>query len=143
MSSTSSNIIALLHSDDADPNALLYYNATSSAELHLSAGALVPLLIGRQTALTSYLTASDKAEVQASEKTRNLWETKLTHIQNLLSVYSTADKDESQLTDDEKAIRDIYFTIVHEKWTQKLRKALLLLEKEMIGPFTLGQYPLF
>lgn len=138
LSSLASLLIDLLHSDDANPNRLKYYNYTSQAALARAAETLLPFFTGRQQALDSYITASRNAQIQASEKTRKLWESKKVDADALVTVYASADKEDSALSPEEKAAREQFRAKSRELWNNKLRKAISTLDKEMIGPFSLG-----
>jgi len=139
LSSTAANIIQILHSDDIDPNTLLYYNATSLPALRVAAQGLVPFLTSRRDALIGFITASQNAQVSASEKTRKLWETRKSQTEVLLAVYSAASKEDSELNAHDKAARSEFIRASGEYWHSHLKKAFLVLNKEMIGPFALGE----
>lgn len=111
-------------------------NATA---LRTAANTFVPFLKNRLEAIDSYISGSQKAEIQASEKTRKLWESKKAHSEELLAVYSASGKDDDQLTPDEKSAREAYFRVATEYWTVRLRRVLTTLDKEIIGPFALGK----
>ncbi|THH11191.1 hypothetical protein EW145_g792 [Phellinidium pouzarii] len=138
LSSSASDIVDLLHSDNADPTLLYYYNYLSDAVLASSAGTFIPFLTSRQTALASYLANNQTLQIQVSEKTRKLWESRKTQMDELLSVYSVADKDDSAFTAEQKIERDEFRSTSHERWAIKLRQVLTTLDKEMLGPFALG-----
>ena len=140
LSSAASLLIDLLHSDSADPNLLKYYNYTTQAALARSAEILLPFFTGRREALIAYITSSQNAQIQASEKTRKLWESKKADADVLIPVYEAASKEDSTLTPEEKAAREQFKTTAHELWSVKLRKVLKTLNKEMIGPFALGKH---
>lgn len=143
LSTTASSIIDLLHSAVADPNMLFYYNyLTPEQHAKLAADVMVGFLTGRRDALQSYLEASKAAEVQASEKTRKLWETKKAEAEELLAVYTIATKAEGELSSEEKAAREAFIASANDLWTVKLRNVLTTLDKELIGPFGLGEFAL-
>ncbi|KAH8120159.1 hypothetical protein DFH11DRAFT_1558649 [Phellopilus nigrolimitatus] len=138
LSSTASTIIDLLHSGIADTNILFLYNYVSQAALERAAVTKLPFLAGRRETLASYIAASQGAQIQASEKTRKLWEGKRAQMNELEAVYSLADKDDLALTPEQKAKRDEFRSTSDEFWTVNMGKVLLTLDKEMIGPFALG-----
>lgn len=139
MSSTATSIIQLLHSEDADPNALFYHNALSISELKSAATFLVPFLKGRSDALNGYIAASDSAHISASSKTKSLWREKKEDVESLLAVYGNAEKDESALSQEENNTRTVFLKTCSELWHVKLKKALVALDKEIVGPFALGE----
>ena len=59
-------------------------------------------------------------------------------VEGVLAVYSSADKDEAQLTPEGRATRENYLKKAQEVWQVKVRKILVSLDKEMVGPFALG-----
>ncbi|KAI5121249.1 hypothetical protein M0805_002295 [Coniferiporia weirii] len=138
LSSTASTIIDLLHSEDADPDTLFYYNYVSDTVLSRTASTLLPFLTGRRDALGLFLANNETAEIQASEKTRKLWESRKAQMDNLLAVYSWIDTDDSALTAEQKTKRDEFRTVSRELWAVRFRKVLIALDKEMSGPFALG-----
>ncbi|KAL5535377.1 hypothetical protein ACEPAF_3471 [Sanghuangporus sanghuang] len=138
LSLAASQLIDILHTDDVNPNQLKYYNYTSQAAFARTAETLLPFFRGRQEALSSYITSSQNAQIQASEKTRKLWESKKADADAFVAVYAAADKDDSTLSPAEKAARDQFRSIAHDLWNVKLRKAITVLNKEMMGPFALG-----
>ena len=138
LSTTANSIIDLLHSPVADPNLLFYYNYISQAQLAKSAESMVQFLTGRRDALQSYIAASQAAEIQASEKTRKLWETKKAQADELLAVYAVASKGDDELSPEEKTAREAFIATANDLWTVKLRNVLTTLDKELIGPFALG-----
>ena len=81
---------------------------------------------------------SQNAEIQASEKTRNLWESKKAYADKLIAVYAVASKSDEELTPEEKAARDDFIAISHNLWSVELKHVLTTLNSEMVGPFALG-----
>lgn len=89
-------------------------------------------------AINNNIANSQAAQIQASEKTRKLWESRKERAENLLEVFATAGKDDALLSSDEKAKRDEYLKKAKELWEVKVRKILVTLDREMVGPFALG-----
>lgn len=137
LSSTAKTIIDLLHSEEADPNLLFQYNFNPQGT---QPGPVkdVSFFSNRRDALVSYITASQSAQIQASEKTRKLWEDKKAFAESLIPVYATAQKDASALTPEEKQKIDEYRAKAQDLWTVKLKQVLITLDKELVGPFSLG-----
>lgn len=138
-SATANAIIQLLHSDAADPQSLFYYSAATPSELRTAAPTILSFFLDRQKALNSYLESTKDTETIASEKTRSLWKERLAHAEELLTVLSAADKEETTLDDTQKTARAKYFHVAGEFWQKGLRKVVATLDKEMVGPFALGK----
>lgn len=136
---TANAIIQLLHSDAADPQSLFYYSAATPAELRTAAPTILSFFLDRQKALNSYLESTKDTATIASEKTRSLWKERAAHAEELLTVLSAADKEESALDDTQKTARAKYFHVAGEFWQKGLRKVVATLDKEMVGPFALGK----
>ncbi|EJD04111.1 uncharacterized protein FOMMEDRAFT_140176 [Fomitiporia mediterranea MF3/22] len=137
LSSTASVIIDLLHSDDASPK-IRVFNYASQSTLKRTAETLLPFFSGRRDAISSYITASQNAQIQASERTRKLWDSKKVEADFLVTVFGAADKEDAALSPEEKAARDEYRATANDRWSVKLKKALVSLNKEITGPFSLG-----
>lgn len=90
-------------------------------------------------AINNNIANSQAAQIQASEKTRKLWESRKARAENLLEVFATAGKDDALLSPDEKAKRDEYLKKAQELWEVKVRKILVTLDREVVGPFALGK----
>ena len=133
----SNQIVDLLHSQGADPNALFYMNARSEGELKDLAQKLLPFVSGRRETLSKLLADSENGTVQASEKTKAFWQVKLIATEKFAQVYQDADKSESELSEPARQARQEYFKSAKAAWIA-LKDALTVLNKEVIGPFVLG-----
>ncbi|EJF66744.1 hypothetical protein BD309DRAFT_973410 [Dichomitus squalens] len=133
----SHEIVDLLHSQAADPNALFYMNARSETELKALATKLIPFLVGRRDALARLLTESDAGNISASDKTRSFWQVKKIATDKFLQVFEEAEKSEGELSDDARQRREEYLKSSHAAWTA-LKDVLITLNKEIIGPYALG-----
>jgi hypothetical protein len=91
--------------------------------------------------INSLITASQNAPVSASERTRKLWNEQKAQTETLLAVYSQANEADEKLSADEKDAREQYFKKVADIWQVQLRGALDVIDKEFIGPYTLGRCP--
>lgn len=138
LSTTAASLIELLHSESADPRKLKHYNYISQQAFARSAQTLFVDFKGRRDAIDSYITSSQNAQIQASEKTRKLWESKRDYADQLVAVYAAADKDDNALTPEEKSARDEFRSIAHDLWSVKLKRVLTTLNKEITGPLALG-----
>ena len=133
----SNQIVELLHSQAADPNALFYLNARSEGELQNLAQRLLPFVTSRRDALAKLIADSDSGAVQASEKTKTFWEVKRVAAEKFLQVYETAQKREGDLSDDARQSRVEYLKSAQAAWSA-LKDVLTTLNQEVIGPYVLG-----
>ncbi|KAL7285348.1 hypothetical protein PYCCODRAFT_1434290 [Trametes coccinea BRFM310] len=136
-STLSNQIIELLHSPTADPNALFYMNARSEEELRGLAEKLLPFLRGRRDTLAKLLQDSESGAVQVSEKTRAFWHVKQLAADKFIQVFEEASKSASELSDEAKHRREEFLQSARAAWGG-LKDVLLTLHKEVIGPYTLG-----
>ncbi|KAI0778236.1 hypothetical protein BD413DRAFT_103020 [Trametes elegans] len=136
-STLSNQIIELLHSPVADPNALFYLNARSEGELPALAKQLLPFLHGRRETLVKLLADSDSGELQVSDKTRAFWEVKKIAGDKFIQVFEEADKSSAELSEDGRKKREEYLQSARTAWSG-LKDVLGTLHKEIIGPYTLG-----
>ncbi|RDX55810.1 hypothetical protein OH76DRAFT_1396154 [Lentinus brumalis] len=133
----SNQIIELLHSPAADPNALFYMNARSEGELKELAKQLLPFVSGRRDALLKLLADSDSGAIQVSDKTKAFWQVKLIATEKFLQVYQDADKSEGELSEEARQARQEYLRSANSAWSN-LKDVLSALNKEIIAPFVLG-----
>ncbi|KAI0724602.1 hypothetical protein C8T65DRAFT_599230 [Cerioporus squamosus] len=133
----SNQIIELLHSQAADPNALFYMNARSESELKELSKQLLPFVSGRRDALAKLLADSDSGAIQVSDKTKAFWQVKLIATEKFLQVYQNADKSEGELSEEARQARQEYLKSANGAWSN-LKDVLSALNKEIIGPFVLG-----
>ncbi|CAL1695731.1 unnamed protein product [Somion occarium] len=117
-SAASNKIIDILHSDNADPNALVYVNARDDASLKELAKEVLPKVIAKQ-------------------KTLKFWELKMYAMDGILAVFKDADTPMDQLSAEAKKIREEYYNAANNAWST-LKNVLLQVHKEIIGPYTLG-----
>ncbi|KIK70956.1 hypothetical protein GYMLUDRAFT_149698 [Collybiopsis luxurians FD-317 M1] len=127
----------LIHSEDADPNNLLYMNARDQESLSRLADALLPLIKGKIASLETNLSEAQAGTIRASEKVVNFWKSKKDAAQVLLEVYENAAKPEAELDRHANTRRSDYFKIAKTAWEVTLPKILIRLNEEIIGPFAL------
>ncbi|KAF9457076.1 hypothetical protein BDZ94DRAFT_1326555 [Collybia nuda] len=133
---TSTTIIDdILHSEGGNPDSLRYLNACDQVTLQVLASKNLPSLTEKFQALESYL--SD-VQNHVSEKVRSLWRDKKAETMVLLEVYRNADKPNDQLDNDELTKRTEFFKVARDGWGNALREILTRLNKEIIGPYALG-----
>lgn len=134
---SASKIIDILHSEDADPNALGYINARNDAELKALSQELLPILNAKCDALSTLIKNNENAQVRLSEKTVKFWELKREATKGILSVFEDAEKSKSDLDPQSAKKRTEYFNAAEAAW-EKLKEVLLQLHQEAIGPYVLG-----
>lgn len=135
----SNQVIELLHTPGADPNALFFMNARSESELKDLAKKLLPFMSGRRETLSKLLADSESGAVQASDKTKAFWQLKLVATEKFLQVYQDAEKSEDELSEGARQARQEYLKTSKAAWVA-LKDALTVLNKEVIGPFVLGTF---
>ncbi|KAI8995674.1 hypothetical protein BD414DRAFT_527757 [Trametes punicea] len=136
-STLSNEIIELLHSSTADPNALFYVNARSEGELRVLAHKLLPFLYGRRDTLEKLIKQSESGEIQASEKTKTFWQVKKLAVDKFIEVFEEADRSAAELSDEARQRREEYLQSARAAW-DRLKDVLLTLHKDIIGPYSLG-----
>ncbi|KDQ63573.1 hypothetical protein JAAARDRAFT_29594 [Jaapia argillacea MUCL 33604] len=137
-SAVSKRIIELLHADDVSSYVLTFETAKDEASLKVLAKVLLPMLRARRETLDSLLSEAEKGTVHASEKTKLFWLEKKVQDGPILSVFEDAEKAESELDTEGKEKRRAYFEKAKKLWEVDLKELLVVVSKEMIGPFVLG-----
>lgn len=130
----------ILHNEEANPNTLRYVNARDDVSLRALAQELVPSLEQRKKTLTECLSEAETGSARVSDKVKTLWKEKLNAIVVVLTVLVDADKSEAELGEQAKADRQAFFKTARKAWERDLAEVLTLLSKEMVGPYTLGEY---
>ncbi|KAF5313175.1 hypothetical protein D9619_003288 [Psilocybe cf. subviscida] len=137
----------ILHSAAADPETLHLFNARDEAALQALARDLLPSLEQRQQTLTGYLRQAappgadgsvPEGALRVSEKVKKLWVDQLDAIGLIGAVLADAGKDEAALDGAAKAKRESFFKSAKLAWEGNLVQVLVQLDKEMEGPFALG-----
>ncbi|KAI0375051.1 hypothetical protein BV20DRAFT_960106 [Pilatotrama ljubarskyi] len=136
-STLSNQIIELLHSSAADPNALFYTSARTEAELQALAKRILPFLYGRRDTLAKLLADSESGAVPVSDKTRAFWHMKKIAVDNFIQVFEEADKSSAELSEEARKRREAYLESARSAWSG-LKNVLGTLHQEIIGPYTLG-----
>ncbi|PBL01119.1 hypothetical protein ARMGADRAFT_1007166 [Armillaria gallica] len=134
---TSAEMIELVHADEVDPNNLRYMNARDTDSLKSLAREMLPALHTRRDVLSKYISNADNGTIQVSEKVTALWKEKKAATEVLLGLYKNADVSESALDPEEKSKRAEYFEMA-KCARASLGRTLLRVEKDIIGPFALG-----
>jgi len=132
---TSNTIIALLHSPEL---AVIKFvtSARNVEELRKKAsgpaGATVKV---RTETLQHYLETQGPT---ANIKVKEMWTTRLALYKPIYDLFAAAPKEESELTVEQKTARDEWFSQSDARWEGEVKRLLATLEKEIIGPYTLG-----
>ncbi|KAL1951884.1 hypothetical protein VTO73DRAFT_1033 [Trametes versicolor] len=136
-STLANQIIELIHSTTADPNALFYTNARSEGELKALAKGLLPFLQGRRETLVKLLADSDNGTLNVSDKTKAFWEVKRIAADSFIGVFEEAEKSAAELSEESRRKREAYFQSATAGWNG-LKDVLNTLHQELIGPYALG-----
>ncbi|KAI0788443.1 hypothetical protein C8Q75DRAFT_719821 [Abortiporus biennis] len=136
-SATSNKIIDLLHSEPADPNALVYFNARDDKSLKQLAHDVLPKLTAKRETLTKLIHDNETAHIRVSEKTQKFWEVKRIASDGIISILQNASKNADELDATAQKARSEYFAAANAAWNA-LKEVLLQLHQEIIGPYALG-----
>ncbi|KAJ7038227.1 hypothetical protein C8F04DRAFT_1089972 [Mycena alexandri] len=136
-SAASNALLEILHAEEVSPDALILVNARDGASLKTLASKILPQVVGRQKALKECISEAEAGKVQASEKVKKFWRDKEADTAVLLAVLSAAEKEESALDSTEKVKRAEFFTKATGAWAA-VKEALVKVNKELIGPYALG-----
>jgi hypothetical protein len=136
LSEVSNSIIDMIHSV---PINFLSVGASTPEGLIVNAksprGDYVKL---RQAALQKYMTEEGQGVHEAVQK---LWATRFAENGFLVRVYEDAEVPATVLNAQQKQEREAFLRKSVEVWTG-IKDVLTRLENEIIGPYTLGVYPL-
>ncbi|KAF9237336.1 hypothetical protein BU15DRAFT_48784 [Melanogaster broomeanus] len=124
----SGKIIDAVHSDAVAPETLHHFNARDQESLQALAQTLVPVLQSRQEAIATYLSDSENEIIHMSDKTKAFWNGKRDAIVTLLQVFITGGGRQAE----------DYFGLAKETWEHAVPDVLTRVNKEIIGPYTLG-----
>lgn len=135
---TSNEIIDLLHSEAADPDNLWYLSGRDQDSLRKHSLEVLPVLRGKEKALSQLLREAESEKIHVSEKTKKFWAAKQAGVQTLLDVFALADKSEAELSAEDKSKREAYFATAQKAWETDLKRVLGQLDKAVLGPYALG-----
>lgn len=138
-SNDSDQIIALLHSDEADPNHLAYVNAYDEASLQELAKTVLPFITAKREALEKHLSDAGAGRLQVSDKVVKLWKDKMVAQDKWHAVLSEAETLTSELTPEGKQRREEFFGLATKAWERDLKAVVMKLSKDIRGPFVLGR----
>ncbi|KIJ68479.1 hypothetical protein HYDPIDRAFT_82366 [Hydnomerulius pinastri MD-312] len=125
---TSGKIIDAIHSEAVAPETLQHMNARDPQSLQALATTLVPVLRSRQEAIAKHISDSEKETIRMSDKTKSFWNEKKQSIEALLQVF----------TADGMGHAEDYFALAKQTWEVAVPDVLTTVNKEIIGPYTLG-----
>lgn len=89
--------------------------------------------------MAKFIADAESGVLHVSEKVVKLWQHTISSEKVLLDVFKLAGTPGDKLTGEQAEKRREYFNIVLNAWTINLKPLLLKLDKEMIGPYTLGK----
>ncbi|KAJ6519794.1 hypothetical protein C8R45DRAFT_1119123 [Mycena sanguinolenta] len=135
---TGNALLDIFHADEVSPEMLKFVNARDNASLKTLANTAVPLLEGRKQALAECISEAESGKVQASEKVKKFWQDKQNETDQLLAVLLAADKGDAALDSSEQTKRAEFIAKAKEAWEVSVKGAVVKLNKEMIGPYALG-----
>jgi len=125
LSSISSALIDLVQSDKADPDLLPLYNPQA---LVVPPTDLISSLTNRVATLKGYLSDADQEKLRVSEKVKALWRSKLEAEESLLQVFTAPNEE----------LKSEYLDKAGTRWNVSLKEVLTELNKEIVGPYALG-----
>jgi len=134
----SKRIIELVHGDAASPNIAFYMSSLDDASLKSAGPSLGSYYASRREALVRCLEDNEKAVVKVSEKTKRYWEEKLQSTSELKSVFGEAEKAKEELGLEGQTRRDEHLSKSKVFWETMVKRTLVTIDTEMIGPFALG-----
>jgi len=133
----SKNVISNLHSVDANPNHLRYFNARTEEELRLLAIETTSTLVRKQQVLDKYISDAERDSTYAPAKTVKLWKEKSVANKLLLEVVESAAKPYAELDQEAKEKRDNFYEEARRAW-EAVKPVLHKINEEIVGPFSLG-----
>jgi len=125
LSSIQSTLIDLVHSEKANPQSLLHYNPQS---LVVPPTALKKSLTDRVATLKGFLSDAETGKLAVSDKVKTLWKSKLDGDEQLLKVFDTPTEE----------LKREYLAKAEQVWDVQLKEVLTDLNKEIVGPYALG-----
>lgn len=134
----SNKIIEIIHSKEADPRVLTWFNGRDDASLKLVAAERQPIFQGKRDTLEKLIKGNDTAQSPVSEKTLKFWQTKKESFEGFIAIYKASNTPLDALDPDGKKAREEYYENAKLAWAA-LKDVLLQLHKEIIGPYVLGK----
>ena len=125
-SSLSAKLLEDVYTEGVSPDTLKLYNARDEAGLKALGPSLLPTLKGRQAALDACLEDGDGI----SEKTKAFWREHKGAVEKLQGILSAGSASGSDAEE--------YLAAAKKSWEVKLPAVLTMLNKDMTGPFALG-----
>lgn len=114
-----------MHSEKANPQSLLHYNPQS---LVVPPTALKKSLTDRVATLKGFLSDAETGKLAVSDKVKTLWKSKLDGDEQLLKVFDTPTEE----------LKREYLAKAEQVWDVQLKEVLTDLNKEIVGPYALG-----
>lgn len=131
-------VIDELHSEEGNPNNLLYLNARDEISLRNLAKETLPSLTGKQKALAENISNAENKKINVSQKVIKYWNEKKAAAELWLEVLQDANRSNTNLDPDAKAKRSDFFSVSRDAWEVALSNTLTKLSREIVGPYALG-----
>ncbi|KAF8227425.1 hypothetical protein L208DRAFT_1424732 [Tricholoma matsutake] len=131
-------VIDELHSEEGNPNNLLYLNARDEISLRNLAKETLPSLTGKQKALAEHISNAENKKINVSQKVIKYWNEKKAAAELWLEVLQDANRSNTNLDPDAKAKRSDFFSVSRDAWEVALSNTLTKLSREIVGPYALG-----
>ncbi|KIJ21778.1 hypothetical protein PAXINDRAFT_165173 [Paxillus involutus ATCC 200175] len=125
---TSGKIVNAVHSEVVAPETLHHLNARDPQSLQALAQTLLPVLQSRHQAIMNHLSDGANETIRMSDKTKTFWSEKRDAIETLLQVLATGRGHHAE----------DYFALAKKTWENAVPDVLTRVNKEIIGPYTLG-----
>ncbi|PFH54456.1 hypothetical protein AMATHDRAFT_52046 [Amanita thiersii Skay4041] len=135
---TCNTVIDVVRSDAADPNKLRLMNAHDDVSFQELAKEVLPGILSTCQTLEKYLEDAQSGRIHVSEKVIKLWQDKKSTLDSLHTVLADGDVPESKLTTDGKVERAKFLENAAKAWETDLKEIVTKINKEIIGPFVLG-----
>lgn len=133
----SNEIIELVHSEAGDPEKLWYLTGRDEGSLRKHSLEVLPILRGKEKALSRLLEEASGEKIQVSERTKKFWADKREEVQKLLNVFMFADKPSGELSGEERLNREEFFATARSGWAG-LKGVVEAVDEAVIGPYALG-----
>ena len=99
----------------------------------------MPALTGRQTTLWRCLSDAEDERIHVSEKVKAFWRSKKAAIDEQLDVLLEAEESEDELDEEGKLKRETFLAKAIEAWQVSVSDILRKVNREMVGPYVLGE----
>ncbi|KAJ7071053.1 hypothetical protein C8F01DRAFT_1108877, partial [Mycena amicta] len=134
-----SALLDIIHADDVSPERLALLNARDHKSLKTLATTTEPFVAGIQKTLAQCLAEAEAGSIQASDKVKTFWRSRLGECEELLAVLRSADKADAELDATAQKQREDYLKKAKTAWEVDVKAACIKLNQDIIGPYALGE----